>query len=69
VPAPRKRPNWVAQAIAAVGGGTQAAMICRVRAATLYDWKKRGAIRLAKPCLLLAEASGIPAKRLAGLEE
>jgi len=65
----RGETNWVAEAITRVGGIVQAAAICRVRQATLYDWKKKGAIRLLAPALRLAKASNIPVERLAAEDE
>jgi hypothetical protein len=51
------KPNPVEQAVAKVGGAVQACAICRVTPATLYDWRRKGYIRLLGPALRLARAA------------
>jgi hypothetical protein len=57
-PRPGKQ-NPVEQAVAKVGGAVQACAICRVTPATLYDWRRKGYIRLLGPALRLARAAGM----------
>jgi len=54
------KPNPVEQAVAKVGGAVQACAICRVTPATLYDWRRKGYIRLLGPALRLARAAEMP---------
>jgi hypothetical protein len=54
---PTRKPNPVEQAVAKVGGAVQACAICRVTPATLYDWRRKGYIRLLGPALRLARAA------------
>lgn len=57
--------NAVAEAIAKVGGAVQACAIARVTPATLYDWRRKGYIRLLGPALRLAKAAKMPVERFA----
>jgi hypothetical protein len=62
---PTRKPNAVDQAVAKVGGAVQACAICRVTPATLYDWKRKGYIRLLGPALRLARAAGMRVEEFA----
>jgi hypothetical protein len=57
---PTGKANPVEQAVARVGGAVQACAICRVTPATLYDWRRKGYIRLLGPALRLARAAEMP---------
>jgi hypothetical protein len=59
------KPNPVEQAVAKVGGAVQACAICRVTPATLYDWRRKGYIRLLGPALRLARAAEMPVEAFA----
>ena len=61
--------NAVRQAVSAVGGVVEACAILKVTNRTLYRWMEESEIPFSKPCLLLSEASGVSARRLAGLED
>ena len=61
--------NPVQEAVDAVGGIIKACALAGTTPTTMYAWLKAGHVRLAKPCLLLADASGVSARRLAGLED
>jgi hypothetical protein len=63
-----KGENPVRDAVDAVGGIIKACALAGTTPTTMYAWLRAGHVRLAKPCLLLAEASGVSARRLAGLE-
>lgn len=65
----RKGGNPVEVAVDAVGGIIKACAIAGTTPPTMYAWLKAGKVRLAMPCLLLSEASGVSARRLAGLED
>lgn len=55
----------MSEAIARVGGAIQACAIARVTPATLYDWRKKGHIRLLEPALRLAKAANMPVEKFA----
>jgi hypothetical protein len=55
-----KSPNPVAEAIEKVGGAVQACAIARVTPTTLYDWRRRGYVRLLGPAIRLARAAEMP---------
>jgi hypothetical protein len=61
--------NPVEEAIEAVGGVIKACAIAGTTPTTMYAWLRAGRVRLAKPCLLLSDASGVSARRLAGLAD
>ena len=64
-----KPDNAVRQAVSAVGGVIETCAVLKVTNRTLYRWMEEGEVPFSKPCLLLAEASGVSARRLAGLED
>lgn len=59
--------NAVRHAVEKVGGVTQAAVLCGVRERQVWRWIAQGTIKSAH-AITLADAAGISAKKLAGLE-
>jgi hypothetical protein len=64
-----KEDNAVAVAVAAVGGPTKAARICRVSNAAIHKWIQRGGITRLSDALRLSRASGIAIDRFAISED
>ena len=61
--------NAVAEAIVALGGDLEAVIKLRVQPRTLARWKAEGRIPNAEWVFKVADASGVSARRLAGLED
>ena len=55
----------MAEAIEKLGGIYAACHAAKTTPTTMYAWNKAGEIRLLKPALRLAKASGIPIERFA----
>jgi len=61
--------NAVARAIAAVGGPTKAATLCRVSNTAVHRWIQFRSVPLLRHALLLSHASGIPIEEFVGDED
>lgn len=59
----------VAEAVAAVGGPTKAAVLCGVSNTAVHRWIQRGSVTLLRHALRLSSASGIPIEEFVGEEE
>lgn len=63
----KRDPTAVERAVEAVGGPTKAAHACGVSNAAIYQWFDLGHVPRSRYAVLLAEASGVPVRELAGL--
>jgi hypothetical protein len=64
-----RKVNAVVEAIVALGGDLEAVVKLKIPPRTLARWKARGRITNAQWVFRVADASGVSARRLAGLED
>jgi len=55
--------------VEAIGGPLRAAVIMGVSLRTTYEWIRKGEIRLLKPALRLARASGVRVEEFGGKQD
>jgi hypothetical protein len=65
----RRPANAVVDAIVALGGDLEAVVKLKIPPRTLARWKAKGKIANAKWVFRVADASGVSARRLAGIED